>query len=351
MSSSQTVPADRVRIFKRDGTPIAEFRANVSRSHVIGAEGRARFEYPARKTQIVNEDVLQHGNWLLVQNSVLPPWVGVLDAPREWSTRNVTVSAYTTERVFTWRIGPLEEVVTGSPGVIFMDLIRRVNLAEQTVIRSGSIWGGGAQKQITLNPVLLSESLSSLREDSGEEYYFYPQISDNGKLIVAGNWVQFLGAETGVLLHEGIGGGNVEAVGKILTEDGPIVNSLLAYGDGETWRSKPSAEVTSADSIAKYGLRESAQEYQGVTSATILQASGAQYLAEFRNPARSFTLNALNVGDTFKYIKLGNIFNVQFQSAGFRGGSVGYASRVRVVGMSYNPTMKNKIQLVAREVI
>lgn len=351
MSNSQTVPTDRVRIFKRDGTPIAEFRANVARSWVIGDEARAQFSYPARKTDIVNEDVLQFGNWLLVENTHLPPWVGVLDFPREWSTRNVTISAYSPERVFAQRVGTLEEVWTGAPGGIFANLINLVNKAEATVIRPGAIFRGGTHTQVTINPQPLNEYLRDLWETSEEDYTWQPQTDADGKLVVRGNWLQVLGVETTALLHEGRMGGNTESAGRILTEDGPVVNSVLAYGDGETWKSKPNVEVNAQPSIGKYGLREASQEYSGVVSKTVLAKNGKQYLTEFKNPARSFTLNALNVGDTFQYIRLGNILTVQFQNAGFYGGNVGFISQVRIFGMSYEPQSKNKVALVAREVL
>jgi hypothetical protein len=62
-------------------------------------------------------------------------------------------------------------------------------------------------------------------------------------------------------------------------------------------------------------------------------------------------VTAINVGDTFKHIKLGNIFTLQLQSVGFTDGQTGYTSRVRIVGMSFNPETPNKIQLVVREVL
>lgn len=350
MSDSKTVPIDRVRIFRRDGSCIAEFQALVSRSYVIGAEGRAQFTYPTRKTDVVNGDVLNPGNWLLIQSTQLPPWVGVIDTPREWSSRSVTVSAYTPERVLSWRIGPLEKVVTGSPGSIFEQLIYLTNQAEQTVIRAAAIFRGGTQKQVTLNPSPLNGYLKKLWEESGEDYTWTPIVNAEGRLIVQGHWVQTLGAITSALLHEGTGGGNIEAAGRIMVEDGPIINSVLAYGEGQTWQSKPHNTVTQSNSIGQYGLREASQEYNGVTSLTTLTENARQKLREFATPARSFSLNALNVGDTFKFIRLGNVLNIQFQNIGFRGGRVGWSSRVRIVGMSYNPSTKNKIQLVAREV-
>jgi hypothetical protein len=351
MGDSQTVPVDRIRIFDRTGSPVAEFRASAKRSYVVGDTGRLQFQYPARKTDVVNEDVLVFGNWILVQNSVLPPWIGVLDTPRTWSSRNVVVSAYTPERAFGWRIGPLEEVLTGSAGTIFEKLLQKVNIAEPTILRAGSIWRGGTQRQMTVNPSPLNEYLQELWERSGEDYTWGASITADGKLLVYGHWFPFLGAETGVLLHEGIGGGNIEATGTVLVEDGPIVNSVFAYGEGETWQSKPNVTVTQAPSVGKYGLRQEGVEYSGVADMTTLQENGKQHVLEFRRPARSFSVTAINVGDTFKHIKLGNIFTLQLQSVGFTDGQTGYTSRVRIVGMSFNPETPNKIQLVVREVL
>lgn len=351
MGNSQTVPVDRIRIFKRDGYPVAEFKTNVARSWVIGGEGRAQFDYPTRKRDVVNDDVIQFGNWLLIENTHLPPWVGVIDYPRTWSTRNVTVSAYTPERVYNQRIGPLEFVMSGSPGSIFAKLTNFLNQAERTVIRTGSVWKGGTQTQVTVNPSPLGEYLKTLWETSGEDYEWSPKTDAEGRLVVRGMWLQTLGVDTTALLHEGKDGGNIEASGRVLVEDGPIVNRVLTYGDGETWKSKPTVEVSSNPSIGRFGLREASQEDSGVTSTSVLFKHARQFITEFKNPARSFTLNALHVGDTFKYLRLGNILTVQFQNAGFRGGSIGFVSRVRIIGMSYDPKTKNKVQLVAREVL
>lgn len=351
MADPNTTPKERIRIFKRDGSAIAEFRANVPRSWVIGTEGRAQFDYSTRKTDIVNEDVLQFGNWLLIENDQLPPWVGVIDTPRTWATRKVTISAYTPEHVFGWRIGPLEEVITGSAGTIFTRLINRVNQAEQTIIRAGSIWYGGPQRQETINPTLLNQNLKQLWENSHEDYAWTPRVGADGRLVVYGKWVPILGEETGALLHEGKGGGNIEAVDRIMIEDGPILNSILAYGDGETWTSRPNVTVKGAGSIGRYGLREVGEEFRSTQSITTLTANATAKLAEFSTPARSFQLNALNVGDTFKYISLGNILKLQLQSVGFGMGGLGFMGRVRIIGMQYDPAMRNKIKLVVREVL
>lgn len=348
MSDSNEIPVDRIQVFDREGIPIAEFRATVMRSWILGGEGRAAFTYPSRKTDIVNKDVLRFGNWILIQNSVLPPWVGTLDTPREWSPRNVTITAFTSEHVFGWRRGPLEEKITGSAGTVFEKLLQYVNRAEATILRAGDIFRGGVQREETINPTLLSRDLERIFERSGEEYAFRPVVS-GGRLIVYCDWSKKLGVDTGVLLHEGKGGGNIESVDNVMVEDGPIVNDLLAAGDGESWVSKPVYEVTDATSRGEYGLRQDSQEYTGVTNTRTLRDNGETFIATAKDPTRAYNINALNVGDTFQYIALGNRFNLRFENVGFTGEGLGFETTVRILAMMYNPQLRNKIELVVED--
>lgn len=351
MTAGNNAPKERIRIFGRDGQPLGEFRATVERSWAIADEGRAQFSYPTRKTSVVDETLLQFGNWLLVENDSLLPWVGVLDVPREWSTRVVTVYAYGPERVFSWRRGPLEAKLSGSAGTIFESLIGFVNTPETTIIRAGDIWRGGIQRSETVNPTPLNEDLQRLAERSQEEYQWRPVIEAGGRLTVYADWMAKLGQDTGALLHEGKGGGNLEAVGTILTEDGPIANEVFGYGDGETWQSKPAQIVSDLPSIGKYGLRQIGKEFSGVSNLTTLYNNSNTELGQFKQPKRVFQLNALNVGDTFKYMQLGNRLTVRFQNIGFYTGGTGYGTTVRILGLVYDPAQKNKIELTVEEVI
>lgn len=350
MANTNTTPEDRVRVFGRDGFPIAEFRPGVERSWAINDEGRAQFEYASRISTIVNEKVLQFGNWLLVESTALPAWVGVIDTPRKWGTREVVVHAYTPERVFSWRRGPLEEKLTGSAGQIFEKLITKVNTPERTILRVGNIWKNKKAHEMTLNPKKLSTYLKDLTERSGEEYYFRPVVNDLGQLLVYCDWYDVLGEKTSAWLHEGTGGGNVQAVGNIVTEDQDITNDLLSYGDGMAWNSKPFVVTKDHESIEKYGLRQDSQEFPGVSEKATLQKHGAQTIATLKRPEVTHHLNALNVGDTFKFLGLGNILKLQYQNAGFFGGGLGYQTDIRVMAMTYDPVKyKNLVELVVEE--
>lgn len=342
------IPVDRVRIFNRQGVELAQFRASVARSWAIGDEGRAQFTYATRKTEVVNQTLLEFGNWLLIENNMLPSWAGVFDPPRRWSPREVTVSAYTPERVFMWRRGPLEEILTGSPGTVFEKLLYYVNIAETTVLQPGNIYRGGTQMEETINPTTLDNDLRRIVERSGEEYQFRPVVS-GGRLIIYCDWMQNVGVDTGAILQEGKRGGNIEDVNGALVEDGDIVNDLLAVGDGESWKSRPIATITNLDSVGKYGLRQSTEEYSGVTTIQTLSDNGSELVSAAKNPVNAYKVNALNIGDTFSHISIGNQFTLRMQNLGFGGNGIGLEKTVRISAMSYNPDIKNKITLVVED--
>lgn len=348
---SQNVPKDRVRIFNREGFPVAEFRASVERSWSVADGGRALFKYPSRKTDVVNEKALNFGNWLLVESDTLPAWVGVIDTPRKWSPRTVEVYAYSPERVFAWRRGPLELKLSGTAGDIFAKLINRINEAEPTCLRAGDVFTGGVQREETLNPTTLDENLRRVTDRSGEEYTFRPITDASGRLIVYGDWYERLGVDTGIMLQEGKGGGNIEGVDNILVEDGDILNDLLAYGDGSTWNTRANTVITDSESLGKYGLRQGSEDYRGVTNVSTLLSNGRKKIAKEKNPIRTFHINALNVGDTFKYLSIGNRMLLRLQNIGFMSGGLGYETTVRITAMAYDPQIKNKIELTVEEMV
>lgn len=345
------IPVDRFRIFGRDGSAKAEFITKAERSYAIGDESRLQFTYASRKTDIVNDDVLNFGNWVLVENTYLPPWVGVIDTPRTSSARIVTVSCYSPERVFSWRRGPTEVVKNGSAGALFRYMLSLVNTAEPTIITTGNIDETGTRRQETFNPTALSVDLERLYERSQEEYQFRPVVNDTGRLVVYADWMPRLGIDTTVLLHEGKEGGNVEVNNNLLVEDGFIANDVLGYGDGVTWLSRPKVNITNGASIFKYGLRQKSEGFDGVTSPQTLKDNTDEFVHLNKRPIRTFSVNAINVGDTFSFMGLGNTMTLQLQNAGLYEGGTGLQTTVRITGMHYNPDSKNKISLVLEELV
>lgn len=343
---TQTALKDRIRIFDRSGAEVAGFQAEVARSWAIGTEGRASFEYSSIKTNIVNERVLKFGNILLIENSRLPAWVGVIDTPRQWDARTITVNAYTMERYFKWRVGPPEQKLSGSAGSIFAQMVNYINNQELTVLRNGNIWTGGTYREETLNPVTLDRNLEQLQQRSLEEYEFAP--SAGGRLLVYANWAYRLGTYTPLTLLEAENGGNIEK--PTMREDGDITNWIIGYGDGMSWTSRPYRYATDGASWGKYGLRQTGQEYNGVSQTATIDNNNTEYLTKNKEPRKIFEVTALNVGNTFDFLRLGNRVAVKFIKLGFTNGVLGTSVNTRILGMSYNPRNGQKVKLVLEDV-
>jgi len=344
-----TVPIDRVRIFSRSGTQLTEFRASVARSWAIGQEGAAGCELKTSATYLTEENI-QFGNWLLVENNMLPPWVGMIDFPREWSANTVSIYAYSPERIFTYRVGPEEETFSGSAGVIFRKLIELTNEIEPTVILPGYIWRGGDRRREKINPATLDSDFKRIVERSGEEYEFVPRVDNQGTLRIYARWRKRLGDRTEYYLTHG-SGGNLELLEQALVEDGPIVNDVIAYGTGATWAEKERGRARNRYSINKYGLRQTVLKDKKTDDPATLENYANRYLQQHRNPVRRLFGSALNKGSTFDFIKLGNVVNMVLKNSGFHGGVTGTETRTRIIGMAYDPDMGHKIDLVLEELV
>jgi len=353
MTLATPLPKDRVRIFARDGATLAQFQTSVERSWVIGEEGRAWFSYAARNTSIVNEKLLRFGNWILIENSALGmPWVGMIDTPRSWSSKRVTVYCYDPLHIFGQRRGAAEYQFTGmSAGSLFLKVLAFTNGLESTIIEAGDVWEGGRQIDLNVRPGLLNNFIRDITEQSGEEYSFRPVVNDKGYLKIFVDWSEKIGVETSVYLQEGKRGGNLETSETELSEEGPIMNDLLAYGEGETWDTKPKATLTDETSRQLYGLRQDVYEVIGSASIAGVGMAGQSWLNRYKYPTNTFSLRAINMGDTFKYLSMGNVLTARL-SVGFNpDGTRGKVARVRIVGMYYNPEERTKIDLRVTEVI
>lgn len=343
---------DRVRIYSPQGFPRAEFRANVSRSWVIGNEGRAAFTLSNLDTTNVDESVINAGNWLYVQNDSLPDWVGIIDFPREWGFYAVTVHAYTPERLFQLRRGPIQRTFTGSAGALFEQLIMLINQAGRTALVPGNIWKNDDSHDQDLNPVKLNTILRDLYLSSGEEYTWRADTDDRGRLIVYGDWVQRLGTNTKLLLQQGKGGGNIEATAQPLIETEPVENDMLGYGPGLTWATKLTSQQVDEDSINAYGVRQGTREFRKVTAQVVMDKKTYNWLQVTKKPGRVYDVVALDPTGTlvFPWLRLGNTSNLKMQTVGFLNGQIGTDTTVRILGMGFDPVSGNRVPLILKEI-
>lgn len=333
---------DRLRIFNRHGASPIEFTASVSRSYTIGEQDTATFDVPTDES-FFNAKNFAFGNWVLVESDISPAWVGSIGS-LVWGMREVTIEAFSPEYFLSRRIGPIEKVVEAAAGMIFSEIISQANKDEVSIVRQGNLFMSQSRQE-TLNPTPLSDDLRRIYERSGEEYIWRPEITDNGNLIIYGDWSEKLGIDTDFTLHEGTSGGNIEATNRVLIQDAPEGNYIFGYGNGTAWTSRPYFATRDEDSVNKYGLIQKSISYYGVTNISTLEDNVKDEIIIYKNPASIYNVNALDVGNTFEYMKLGNRMNLKMEHVGFTNGNIGTDVRVRVVGMYFDPTKPGKIEL------
>lgn len=332
--------SDRVRIFSRYGIGLCDLRVSAERNWGVKGEGEAEFDI-VYTDAACREDWLRFGNWLLIENNKLPPWVGMIDVPREWKRRAAHVHAYSPEKIFQYRNVPRKVRFNGKSGVIFRQILSLVNLAERTVIEEGEIWEKGPDlKDESLSGDNLLDYLTSLTERANAEFWFTPTIQD-GKLAVLANWCHKIGHEYQFPLEEGY---NVADEDNCLRVQNEFTNEVWGYGNSGGPVKRASVYMRNEDSVHTYGLRQGSKVYSDYENVgPVLNALKGE-INSLSVPHNVFKLSALDVGDTFFNLRLGFTYPVRTWSVGF-----GLNTKARVIGMYYDP-LRGKVDLTFEEV-
>ena len=332
----------RVTIFDRTGAPLTTLRVATSRSWVLNGIGEATFQIAYTDPKCKRE-YLEFGNRVLIEHPKMPDWVGVIDTPRDWGNSSVTVRAYDACSLLSWRRGRQGLTMTGTAGSLFKQIILFANQVQDIGLRPGTIYLGGTDRQETVNDSLW-QHMSNICGRSGNDFIFTPR-RDAGRLVIDGNWYQRAGEPISVILSEGK---NIELGNDVLTEDGRIVNDLLGYGEGATYETRIEAYGFNLESANRYDLRQSFATYSGNSELATLQANVNADLALIKSPQTILQITALDVGNTFAGLRLGNTMPVRLHSIGFTGSGRGYEATVRIYGMRYTDTTQ-KVDLVTKE--
>jgi hypothetical protein len=329
-----------VRIYDRAGNFLAELNTPVTRTWERNKYGEASFQV-AYNDQKFRPEYFAWGNLLYIRTANLPDWGGVLDKSRDWGQDRCTFNAYSAEYLFNMRT--LEDVISfdsnsvewnvvqAPAGVVFVELIRRSNLLEDTLISAGNVWGGGPQVKVQGGYVKIASLLQDLLDISANDYnvtpYLNVDLAVNGVLKFRGNWYQQLLSFRSTTLREGYNM-SVKSSSNFV-EYPPKVNRAIAYGNSGTLNDKVTAVAQDLASIGKNRLRQdcvsiaSNDATDAVTAATSAIAMGG-------NGKQLFDVSALNVDNTFLDLGIGCVLPVQFVTYGFGRKTMG-----RVVRMQY----------------
>ena len=337
--------SSRVVIYDKAGAAVADVRAGCNRSWRLDQYGEAQFVISLNDAA-ARLQFLEFGNFITVEREGLPMWAGVIDPPRSWGRRAIVCSAYSGEYLLSWRRSDVEVKLTGSAGDIYQQIIALANQPGYLRVAAGDIWTGGSQREETIQPTTsLYEEVKRVAKRAECNWNFTPDFDGQGRLYFKANWYEKQGVDRMLALEEGwnlaIGDNPVE-------EQGQILNQVVGYGDGGTWADRPKVSVKDDTSIARYGLRQGSKAFGGATYTGTLTDNATSEVNSKRNPRTTYTLTALDKGDTLANVRVGDRLPVRFVTAGFSGDGFGLNAIVRVVGMAWDDGM-GVLELVADE--
>jgi hypothetical protein len=347
--------ASSIKIFTPFGLPLTEIDADFERSWLLNKYGTGTFTMALTDSKATKEN-LGYGNLVLVEHPKLPPWLGTIEPPRKWGYGVITVNCFSVEFMLTNRIcGHIQQFV-GTPGNIFKQMIElsytgyTANSIESGLFKTGTIYAAGTSTTIVKPYIKVYDAVLQLTKDFGNDFDYTPVVDTAGKLSILYNWYKQLGT---VRTDRLIENKNIKLEPTdFVVEQGEIVNSVVVYGDGSTWTSRPIKGDNDIDSQGRYRFRAKVYAVPGMTQAQAT-TTAAQYLKKSLEPRKTYKLTVLDdliepEKSIFYNIRIGDTLTLDLYGTGFTGEGLGLSADVRVRGMSYKDS-DNQLGLVCDE--
>lgn len=339
----------RVRVFDQRGVEILEFVAPAPRTWKLNGVGTCKIAlsvlHPAKLYELK-----RFGNVVLVSgNPYLPAWGGIIDPDVEWQPFTMILTAFSGEYLFDFRAENGERKIAGTAGGIFAQLVDLANRYEDLGLRPGTIWDGGARRSEPLGPGTMLEDLQRIAQGTQNDFLVEPFYDESEKrLRWVCSWLEHAGQQTNLVLEEGV---NLELSQNPLREEGPVVNSVQAFGDASTDDTRPRVAFVDDESKAQWRLRQRTITFNGVKEQATLERKAQEYLAYYAQPRLVVSPVAVDRGDgrTFLDIRRGNTVTVKYHTVGYHpsedgGMALGVETALRVDEMTYDDAARAAIK-------
>jgi hypothetical protein len=185
------------------------------------------------------------------------------------------------------------------------------------------------------------EHINTLCEDAGMEWNVTSEITPAGNLLLYANLFTRLGIDTGFdltnLNSEASAGAN------IMTEQGYPMNIVIGHSQANTKEDRKSAIGTNDAAIADYGPLGFNVSFTGLRNQGEVSSAAQNYADAKGRPVKILPARrALDEGQTFANIAIGNTVNVKDSRVGFSpSGGFGFETRARILSVKYNDMSDN----------
>lgn len=328
----------RIRLFNRAGSLIYEVNAAPAfREWVLNDIGSASFTIKARGM----EPYIEYGNYVLIENDKLDSWVGVIVTPRPWNARTITVNAKSVMSLFNVRLGSYQQLVTGSWGEVFAQIIGIVNGEEATLMEVGTYTAGISYSSVVdmSNPYTYLQRAITQAQTRLD---FRPVVT-NGRLRVFVDMQPTLYTPSALRLEEGL---NIKSGVNVLVEQGEIYNDVTVMGVNLD-QIKFTGRATNQESISRYGLRQILFS-EGQSQADVDRLAVVR-LAQYAFPRKTLGLITLDQGDAFYLTRLGNIAYVELKTQGYHEGGLGFRGNGYIRTIQFDDKVQEGV-LICEEV-
>lgn len=331
--------SSQVTIYSPTGIPLADLDTGVWRSWVLNGYGEAGFTLSTKDNKC-KEEYLRYGNILLVQHDSLPDWVGFMDTPRVWNYGNVECHALGAEVWFDWRVTLVRPILDTLDNV-FRRILDDCNFWGGLQMKVGDIAESEIKDAVALGGKA-SDHINRMSEKYHVDWSVTHRINSRNVLSLYANLFNGLRGDRTNLTLNAL---NSKVTAPLLTEDGAIYNHVFYYSEPGEGGGRKVGDAQDEDSIARYGLRQLAEQGVGAYEEGLAFAAYRK-LQETKEPDYIFVPSVLNVNDTFSQLRLGNVIYWDTEFSGFGSNTIGLNATLRIDGMEYDDN-SDSVELVA----
>lgn len=327
--------AHQVTIYNYRGEPLTDVHYPITIGWTLNRPYAGTMVVPITDEVFLDwqEELVQYGNLVLVQDDDAGWWGGVIDTPRGWNGDSIVCSIYSAEYLFKFRRTPEAPVMLDRhAGSLLSTLIDYANAPGDLLVKAGQIWGGGVPHQRTYTANVIYDCITKLSDAVGNDWRVVPQLINN-RLQFTCDWLETMGEYQAYPLKEGY---NLARSSTMLKEEGPIHNDIFGYGNVVTWSKNVKTTRQNPDSIGRYGLRQAPFSVDSNSQTSVDQSVQVE-LDRRKDPSKKLYPLVINKDETFKYLGLGDIIPLSFTDVGFTGGKLGMDVNARIVGKEYTP--------------
>ncbi len=339
----------RYSVFDKFGQYITDLSAQSIRSYTLTARGVVgecdmKLSVYDQKNK---KKYLNWGNYLLIRQAGLPDWIGIFYTPRNWPFRGTLHKAYQVEKVLAWRATQAQKL-TGTPGNLFRQTLLQTNSAlyNEKIIYPDSIYEAGGVNDETFGGDALFH-MNRVSARVGHDFAVNYSFDDNNKIYLTGSWYQRQGYDTNHFLREGY---NLEISQNALQENGELYNYYIGMNDASTPSMRLSTVAYDIDAISEFGLYQKSFVASGVTVQSTLDTMAQLNVLSTKNGYRVLDLVALNVGDTYNHIRVGNTVNVDYNTSAYTDDGFGLSETAKIIGFEVDDLVPEKVRIAAEVV-